>query len=237
MHDPFTVSDKAPDKTSLAQRVYDQLKAEIMTNRLAPGEVLQEEGLAQRLGASRTPIRDALRMLQNDGLVAITHNRGSVITEISIEHVLDAYEIRELLEPHAALVGAARTDPGEIDRVESMLRRLTLIPEGIDEVLAHDSADETLHDFIARASGNALLRQMVRKARLVTRRLVLVVSPDRSRKAMVEHLAILAACRKRDGVQAGHLLKEHIHNAKSRLLDRDPRVGGRLRMLAGREQG
>ncbi len=215
--------------TPLAHVLYERLKADIMTARLTPGAALQEEDLARQLGASRTPVREALRMLQNDGLAAIAHNRGAVVTEIPFRQIMEAYELRELLEPFAARAGAPRADPEDVARLETMQRRLPHTPRGLEDVLAMDRADEELHEFIAQSAGSVLLAQMVRKARLLTRRLVLIVPPERYRKGIDEHLAMLSAYRRRDGVLAEHLVREHVRNAKNRLLGSDISLGGPIK--------
>jgi DNA-binding GntR family transcriptional regulator len=228
---------KLPKIGPLAHALYERLKADIMTARLAPEAALQEEDLARRFGASRTPVREALRMLQNDGLVAITHNRGAVVTEIPFRQIMEAFELRELLEPHAARAGAPRADLEEVSRLETMQRGLPHVPRDLEDVLAMDRADEELHELIARASGNALLAQMVRKARLLTRRLILIVPPERYPKGIGEHLAILSAYRRRDGTLAEHLVREHVRNAKNRLLGNEISVGGPIKPLVPRSRG
>lgn len=229
----ITKSQKSP----LAHALYERLKADIMTARLTPGAALQEEDLARQLGASRTPVREALRMLQNDGLVAITHNRGAVVTEIPFRQIMEAYELRELLEPYAARAGAPRADTEEVSRLEAMQRRLPHVPQDLEDVLTVDRADEELHEFIARTGGNALLAQMVRKARLLTRRLVMIVPAERYRKGIGEHLAILAAYRRRGGALAEQLVREHVRNAKNRLLGSEISLGGPIKTLVSGSGG
>lgn len=157
-------------------------------------------------------------MLQNDGLVAITHNRGAVVTEVSFRQVIEAYDLREVLEPYAARLGAARAAPADVARLEAQQRALLTVPRDLEGMLTVDKADELLHEFIAQASGNALLVEIIRRARLLTRRLLTIVPPERYQRGIAEHLVILAAYRRRDAEGAERAVRAHVRNAKERLL-------------------
>jgi DNA-binding GntR family transcriptional regulator len=216
-----------------ALSIHDRIRTDILTGRIPPGQALQEEELAQQLGTSRTPVREALRLLQNDGLVAITPNRGAAVTEISLQQILEAYELRGLLEPYAGRAGAQWADLAEVERLEQVQRRVSSQPATIEDALSFDLADEELHEFVARTSRNGLLQQTVRKARVITRRALLVVAPERYEQSAKEHLAILAAYRRRDGERAARALRDHLRRAKERLLARGASRPG----LEGREGG
>jgi DNA-binding GntR family transcriptional regulator len=201
--------------------IYEHLKDGILVGRLPPGQALQETELAQRLSASRTPIREALRMLQNDGLVSIAPNRGAIVAEISVKSVLEAYEVRELLEPYSAVAGMVRFDQREIQKLISQHKRLRTPPATLADALSFDQTDEELHGFIARGSGNELIQQTIEKARTITRRVFLVVAPERYEQSMREHLAILRALLRKDEGGVQRLLREHLRRARERLLSRN----------------
>ena len=201
--------------------IYERVKNDILIGRLPPGQALQETQLARRLSASRTPIREALRMLQNDGLVSIAPNRGAIVTEMSVKGVLEAYEVRELLEPYSAVAGMARFDQREIRRLISLHERLRTPPATFEDALSFDHADEELHGLVARGSGNELIRQTIKKARTITRRVFLVVAPERYEQSMREHLAILRAFLRKDEGSVERLLREHLKRARERLLSQN----------------
>ncbi len=95
--------------TSLRERLYESLKEDILTNRFKPGEELQINKLAEEFGVSSTPpVREALVRLEGAGLVVLISNRGAQVAPISLEDVKNAWEVRRLLEPHAAEVAARR---------------------------------------------------------------------------------------------------------------------------------
>jgi DNA-binding GntR family transcriptional regulator len=201
--------------------IYERVRNDILVGRLAPGQALQETELARRLSGSRTPIREALRMLQNDGLVSIAPNRGAVVTEMSVKAVLEAYEVREVLEPYSAVAGMVRFDQREIRRLISLHEGLRTPPATFEDALSFDRADEELHGFVARGSGNELIQQTIRKARTITRRVFLVVAPERYEQSMREHLGILRAFLRRDEGDVKRLLSEHLRRARERLLSQN----------------
>src|SRR5690348_6581277 len=101
-------------------RVRDLLEEAILDGELKPGERLRAEALAQRFGTSRTPIREALLQLEAQGLVEVTHNRGAVVRTFDRDDLLDLYEVRALIEPHAAARAASRIGRGELEALERL---------------------------------------------------------------------------------------------------------------------
>ena len=98
-------------------RVHDVLRTAILDGELAPGERLRAEALAGRFGTSRTPVREALLMLEREGLVEVQPNRGAIVRSFDADDLLDLYEVRALIEPHAAARAATRIGPGSLDRL------------------------------------------------------------------------------------------------------------------------
>jgi DNA-binding GntR family transcriptional regulator len=103
-----------------AVRVHAELRSGIMEGRLAPGERLRAEALAERLGTSRTPVREALLMLEREGLVVVEPHRGAVVRAFDAADLLDLYEVRELIEPHAAMRAATRIEPEAMNRLHEL---------------------------------------------------------------------------------------------------------------------
>src|SRR6478609_12169202 len=101
-------------------RVRDLLEEAILEGELKPGERLRAEALAQRCGTSRTPIREALLQLEGQGLVEVEPNRGAVVRTFDRDDVRDLYEVRALIEPHAAARAATRIDGDALQRLEAL---------------------------------------------------------------------------------------------------------------------
>ncbi len=116
-----------------ATRVQDELREAILTGALEPGERLRAEALAESLRSSRTPVREALLLLAQEGLVEIEPRRGATVRAFDAADLSDLYEVRALVEPHAAELAARRMTTTETARLTEILERST----------AHDDSDES----------------------------------------------------------------------------------------------
>lgn len=144
---------------SLADEVADSLRDTILSGRLPPGERLNEVRLATELGISRGPLREALQHLRGEGLLEVVRRRGSFVVAVSIDDVVDIYELRAAIEGRAARILAARKDPRALRELRTLLRRLDRAAANgrADEVRRHDLA---LHEAICRLTGNRRLHQV-----------------------------------------------------------------------------
>jgi DNA-binding GntR family transcriptional regulator len=111
------------DGRTLRERVYDYIRDEILAERLAPGSELQEVALAQSLGVSRGPVREALGRLEAAGLVTIRPRRGAVVRSLSAREFLEAYQLREALEVMAVRLAVPRLEEGGFARLEALIDR------------------------------------------------------------------------------------------------------------------
>src|SRR5918999_5583796 len=105
------------DNRTLWEQVRDRLREDILSGELPPGTVLSESSLARSFGVSRGPIREALGRLERDGLVTITPRRGAIVTELSREEFVDAYQVREALETLAIQHAVSRLSGADIARL------------------------------------------------------------------------------------------------------------------------
>jgi DNA-binding GntR family transcriptional regulator len=199
------------ENRTLREQVVDYLREEILANRLAPGTELGEVMLAQSLGISRGPLREALGQLAAEGLVTIVPRRGAVVKTLSQQEFLDSYEVREALESLAIKLAVPRL--GNSDRAK--LRRMCGEMERAAEAGNTERFFEINRDFhalLVRASGNKTLAQM--HAHLVAQMGRLLKKSVELRggvlKSAAEHRAIVAAVDAGDAVLAARLLEEHI---------------------------
>src|SRR5436190_926107 len=105
------------DNATLWERVHDHLRSEILSSRLAPGTELQEVALSEQLGVSRGPIREAIGRLAAEGLVTVRPRRGAVVTSLSKEEFVEAYQVREALEAFAVQLAVPRIDEDGLDEL------------------------------------------------------------------------------------------------------------------------
>ena len=140
---------------SLADRAYVRLREELITTELAPGTILREEELMRRLGVSRTPIREALQLLQRDGFVTVIPRRGTLVTEINIMDLAAIYEVRAHNESWAARLAAERAGADDIAEAKGLLAELeSAKPHNSESLLA---LDRRIHQFAYRCTKNTYL--------------------------------------------------------------------------------
>src|SRR6516225_7163056 len=124
---PVSVFSGRHDRRKVTDWVYEELKSAIVDLRLAPGDPLREATLAEQLGVSKTPIREALTRLEQEGLVETTSFKGAVVSGYSRQDLIEIYELRELLENAAARAAAesmSEEDRARLDRISRESRRL-----------------------------------------------------------------------------------------------------------------
>ena len=206
------------ENLTLWERVYGHLRDEILANRLPPGTVLGEVALAGSLGVSRGPVREALGRLASEGLVTVRPRRGAVVSALSAEEFLEAYQVREALETLAIRLAVPRLTATDVERLQDLVEEQARRAE-LGNVDAFFQANSAFHEVIVAASGNRTLQEMHRQlvghmGRYRMRSLALRGTLKRS---VGEHRAILRAIRAGDAEQAAHLLGEHIRVPQRRL--------------------
>jgi DNA-binding GntR family transcriptional regulator len=199
------------DSRTLWEQVRDRLREDILSGELAPGSTLSEAALAESFGVSRGPIREALGRLASDGLITITPRRRAIVTELTADEFVDAYQLREALETLAIRLAVPRLRPDDLARLRELHREMAEHVER-DEVNAFFTANGEFHFLFVTASGNQKLREMYRllmdqTGRYQARSLALRGSIGRS---IAEHEAILEAVEAGDGERAAQLLADHI---------------------------
>ncbi len=196
------------------------IRQAILDGRLPPGRRLKEEELAQELGISRTPVREALLMLQAEGLVDAAPNRGATVRSHSVEDMNDLYQLRAVLEGYAARRAATRlTDEAIAALRESCNRFDALLGDEADmRVLVRENL--FFHQTILDGAGSARLATMVRQVielPLVYRSYIWY-SPEQQQISAHYHLQITRALETRDAERAEIVMKEHIFEARDLLL-------------------
>lgn len=191
---------------------YDYLYEGIVSGKIAPGEPIVEQEVSNVLGISRTPVRQALKQLEAQGLVKYIPQRGTFAEEIDIQDVEEIFALREALEL-LALKEAIKVVPDEeISKIE-----------GILDALDHNSAsedfyrsDRALHDLIVRYGGNRRLSIFLNalNSQVEMLRRISAATPNRLERSKKEHMAIVTALKERDQARASELLSEHIRNVK-----------------------
>jgi DNA-binding GntR family transcriptional regulator len=199
---------------SLREQVYRQLEDAILSGRYAPGENLTECAIAETLGVSRTPVREAIRQLDQEGLVDFVPNKGAVVKVLSEDDVRDIGEIRTNIEGIAARRAATAIKPEQLAALEALIREeISQTSRGAVDQLTQ--IDSRFHEIIFEASGSRLLNRTLRSFHHAIRqaRHLSLRGAHRAEKTLAEHQALLDALRAGDARQAEALMVRHVRNA------------------------
>lgn len=204
----------------LRELVFESLREAIISGHLHPGERLMEIQLAEELGVSRTPVREAIRKLELEGLVLMIPRKGAYVSQISMKDIADVFEIRSALEGLAARLAAERATDDEIEQMERVLVRISESADR-DDVSSAVSFDADFHERLIGSSHNGRLSQIVSNLReqIQRFRLTSLSHPGRVKLALEEHKKILEAISLRDPELAQNLAYEHIENAENSLME------------------
>jgi DNA-binding GntR family transcriptional regulator len=196
------------------------VRTAILDGRLAPGQRLKEGELARDLGISRTPVREALLMLQAEGLVDAVPNRGATVRRHEADDLDDLYQLRALLEGHAAHRAAAKISEEAIATLRGSCDRFDGLRGDADDLKELVKENLLFHNTILEAAGSARLTQMVRKVielPLVYKSYIWY-SPDQKRISGHYHRQITNALAAREADRAELIMKEHVYEARDVLL-------------------
>ncbi len=196
---------------------YQKLKLMILDGSIPRGEALVERSLAERLGVSRTPVRETILRLAKEGLVRIIERRGAFVADYTIEDVIEIYQVREGLEPVAARLSCGHIDGADLDRFEEQFRRYKSArsPQD-DDPLAWRKLGRDFHELFIRASRNGRIIHALDGLRSQTE-LVRGLSRSASDRAVArssidEHLEILHALRAGAPQRAEKAVRTHLQN-------------------------
>jgi len=202
-------------------KAYEWIREAIESRQLEMGTPLPENHLAREIGVSRTPIREALRSLEQDGYVKIIPQKGAFVSEISLEDLKEIYDIRKLLEPFAALSAVNRIPDGEIDEMErgwKALKKAALAGEvSLSKV---SEMDLLLHMTITKYATNKRIGAIITTYHAQIQRFQKLSAQSLANihETISQHLEILEKLRERDAKGLSSLLYEHIAKSESNIM-------------------
>lgn len=213
---PIDLNNHQPLREAVCNAIRDAINNGV----LKPGDRLMEIQLAEELGISRTPVREAIRKLEMEGFVVMIPRRGTYVTDISLKDVTEIYEIRISLDMLAASLAAERIND---DELEEMDRQLLLtskynIDTEMEKIVACDSV---FHDVLYRAARNERLVSIINNLRdqLTNMRGRTMAQPGRLAETLTEHRTLLDAIASRDPEAAAAAARSHIENAERTLME------------------
>lgn len=199
--------------------VFNTLRKAILTGQLKPGERLMEVHLAKRLGVSRTPIREAIRKLELEGLVIMIPRRGAEVAQITEKSLNDVLEVRRALDVLSVELACERITEEEIGALKKACDDFEKATKGKDaSVIAR--ADVALHDIIVQSAGNQRLQQLVNNLseQMYRYRFVYIKDESQHEKLVAEHKEIYESILNRDKERASRAAKLHIDNQEKSII-------------------
>jgi DNA-binding GntR family transcriptional regulator len=198
---------------ALYEQVAEQLRARIMAHTLAPGSWIDEQLLTAELGISRTPLREALKVLASEGLVTMKLRRGAYVTEVSERDLDEVYHLLALLESDAAMAVAQTASAAQIAELDALHRELEAGVADRDRFFA---ANERFHLRLLEIADNRWRNQLVADLRKVMKlnRHHSLFKQGRVEASLREHRKIVAAIKARDAARVQQLMQQHFANGK-----------------------
>jgi len=208
---------------TIADSVYHILRQHIIHQTFAPGQRLQVDELAQQFGVSRTPVKDALMLLAAEGLIRISPRRATYVAELSVEEILETYEVRLALELAAGERLIENVTPELLAALEEACQAVEVAAQTTDNVEGHLQKNFDFHELFVRSSGNKKLLELYRSlhAAIQIARVHYRSSSgwtQRLGREQNEHRAILQALYDRDGLKLAEAIRTHMNRAKQSLV-------------------
>ncbi len=203
-------------RRALHDEVVRRLRDLIVEGELAPGTRVPERELCARFGISRTPLREALKVLATEGLVDLQHHRGAVVATLTSEAVDDMFQVMGALEALAGDSACRRASAADIAEIEALHREM-LAQYASRNLSEYFRLNQQIHERLIEATANPVLSSIYRSLSVRIRRARYMANLSRPRwdQAVAEHEQILEALRARDGARLSRLLREHLlHKAE-----------------------
>lgn len=221
MASPLEKSNPKPKRIeSLSGQVYNEIKTLILCNEILPGQKLHHQELSERLGVSRTPVREALTRLAQEGYVSLLPNRGFTCKEIRLQEADDLYQLREALEAFAVEKAVENLTEASFAGLSA---KMNAYGKDVQRRFTRDRLvyDQNIHLEIARLSGNETLTKtlaQVFERIILKRRTDGLYDPARGISAHQEHLKLLQAMKKHNTQDAVKLVRAHIRAGRNNVL-------------------
>lgn len=203
----------------LRDMVFDVLMNAIMQGQLSPGERLLEVQLADEMGVSRTPVREAIRRLELEGFVVMVPRKGAYVAGLSVDDVESVYEIRTALETLAVRLAAQRMEAEDYRQLDELAEQMkaTWQERNVDQWVALDAR---FHELLYTFSRNERLVQMMSNImeQLSRYRIISLANVEVRQNSLAEHQKVIEALKRRDSEQAAAAAALHIENTKHSLL-------------------
>lgn len=206
------IGKESTDKYSLRGRVFHKIREDILSGKYVKGEELKENTIAKELGVSRTPVREALRQIELEGLINMVPNKGATVAGFTSKDVNDIYVIRSYLEGLCAKWACENITEEQIEQLEEIqyLTEFHTKKKHYDQLV---ELDNRFHDIIYEASNSRILNHLLTDYHHYVQRIRMqsLSNDERAKSCLEEHNAILEAIKERNSDKAEELAHQHIY--------------------------
>lgn len=218
----YSVKDSVTDKYSLRGRVFHKLREDILNGKYKENEELRESAIGEELGVSRTPVREAFRQLELEGLIQMVPNKGAYVTGITLKDVQDIYMMRSMLEGLCARWATEHITEEQLSEMEENIY-LSEFHEQRGHMEQFAELDNRFHEILYEACNSKMLEhtlkdfhQYVYRVRRKT-----LANANRGKASNQEHRMIMEAIKEKDAQRAEQLANQHMINAYKNMLQKD----------------
>jgi DNA-binding GntR family transcriptional regulator len=210
-------------QTALYQEVAERLRQRIFAHELLPGAWIDEQVLAMEYGISRTPLREALKVLASEGLITLKPRRGCYVTEISEQDLDDIFPLMAMLEGRCAFEASQRSSAEDLEQLKAIHEELEVFAQS-RQIERFFEANQEFHRLIQDLSGNRWLLQVIQDLRKVLKltRMHSLTIEGRLEQSLVEHRTITAAILARDAARAEVAMRDHLLAGRAALAKIQP---------------
>ncbi len=208
------MTDKHLEK-SLRQQIYEKIRDDITFGRHMSGERLTEKKLSDLYGVSRSPIREALRQLESEGLISFERNKGIEVTKLSVKQLEEIYDVRELLESYAVRIAVPRITKKEITYLESLHKKMMKATQKHDKQ-AWLHCNSLFHGIFRDKADSDCLSQLITmlKRRILKYQYTPLSYPHVIETYARHHATLIECCKKKDPITAEKTMKMHVRKVK-----------------------
>lgn len=196
--------------SALSEQVRQRLNESIRNRELSGGQVITEERLAETLGVSRTPLREALLRLEGEGMLQKNSGRSFMVRQVDFPEYLQSLKIRKIIEPEAAALAATRVPRAELDAARQKIEELHASDDGQEHTRAHWDCDDQVHRLFGSHCGNQVMFGIIERLRVTTRLFEVTDIRQRVQSDYEQHLEILNALAAQDSEAARKAVDAHI---------------------------
>jgi DNA-binding GntR family transcriptional regulator len=206
-------------KQFLRKHIYETIRDQIIYGKLNPGERLTESSLVATFNSSRSPIREALRQLESEGLIMAERNKGITVAKLSLEEAEELYSLRWLLESYAARLTAEKATIEDVKLLKSLQIKLKEAVKKNDlEMWVRNNT--LFHDYLEKHCGNSNMIPILKtlKHRMYSYKYTIIRIPGHFEEYIEQHNGILRACSERDGELAEKCMRQHMATIKETII-------------------